>query len=420
MERSGATKQYHGDAVVATNAATKHAEALESLCARRFAWIPWKRPPACGHAALARHVTILIALLIALLPATAAAGEARPQPLGAYGAASEQVTVSGLSSGAYMAAQLAVAYSSIYSGVGVIAGGPYGCAYSAVGLSGNINRALGPCMAGGYSAMQRWQCFFFIASCPGPDAPDATRSIELVRENAKRGAIDPLAHLARQRVFLLSGKQDRTLVPAVVSALERFYAAFVPAANIRHESLPHAAHTFPTDTYAKGNACAVGKPPYVSDCDYDAAGRLLEHLKGPLKPRNDAAPAGALIAFEQKPFFPAGIETGMGTTGYVYVPKVCTEKEARCRIHVALHGCRQTVSEIGLSFVEGAGYNRWADTNALIVLYPQVRTATSRFDANPENCWDWWGYTGSVWLERNAPQMRAIGAMVRHVQARPR
>src|SRR5947209_7978523 len=39
-----------------------------------------------------------------------------------------KVTVSGLSSGGFMAAQFAVAFSASVRGVGVLAGGPYDCA----------------------------------------------------------------------------------------------------------------------------------------------------------------------------------------------------------------------------------------------------------------------------------------------------
>src|SRR5262249_5823096 len=39
-----------------------------------------------------------------------------------------ETSISGVSSGGYMAVQFHVAYSSLVSGVGVIAGGPYNCA----------------------------------------------------------------------------------------------------------------------------------------------------------------------------------------------------------------------------------------------------------------------------------------------------
>jgi hypothetical protein len=356
------------------------------------------------------------ALFLSLLSLAATAADPPPGALGQYGIDPERVTVSGLSSGGYMAVQLSVAYSSMFSGVGVIAGGPYGCARTSGTVNTNLNRALGPCMAGTYTWTQRWwQCWF--AGCPGPDRPDEKTSIDLVRQYANTGAIDPLTSLRRQRVFLLSGKDDSTLVPAVVDALHRFYEAFVPPTSIREEDLDKLAHTFPTDTFKKGNACSRGDSPYVSDCRYDGAGKVLAHVYGKLKPRNDGAATGSLLAFDQTRFLPTGVNAGMATTGYVYVPKTCAAKGARCAVHVALHGCRQTAAEIGPTFTEGAGYNRWADTNGIVVLYPQI--GRSKHPANPQDCWDWWGYSGAAWLEKKAPQMQAITAMVNHMKVTP-
>ena len=45
-------------------------------------------------------------------------------PLPAYGAEAAEVTVSGVSSGGFMAVQFHVAYSGSVKGAGVIAGGP--------------------------------------------------------------------------------------------------------------------------------------------------------------------------------------------------------------------------------------------------------------------------------------------------------
>jgi poly(3-hydroxybutyrate) depolymerase len=60
------------------------------------------------------------------------------------------------------------------------------------------------------------------------------------------------------------------------------------------------------------------------------------------------------------------------------------------------------------AFIKGAGYNRWAAMNRLIVLYPQVAKSA----ANSRGCWDWWGYTGSEFLTREAPQIKAVRAML--------
>ena len=56
------------------------------------------------------------------------AGAAHAAPLPALNIDRASVTVSGLSSGGYMATQLQVAWSSVFKGAGVIAAGPYYCA----------------------------------------------------------------------------------------------------------------------------------------------------------------------------------------------------------------------------------------------------------------------------------------------------
>ena len=67
------------------------------------------------------HLAAAIGLLLA--PAAGAAGTLR-----AYNVDVHDTSVSGLSSGAYMAVQLDVAFSSTIKGAGIIAGGPYYCA----------------------------------------------------------------------------------------------------------------------------------------------------------------------------------------------------------------------------------------------------------------------------------------------------
>ncbi|HEY6898981.1 MAG TPA: hypothetical protein VI279_17105, partial [Rhodocyclaceae bacterium] len=37
-----------------------------------------------------------------------------------------------------------------------------------------------------------------------------------------------------------------------------------------------------------------------------------------------------------------------------------------------VHGCKQSFDNIGETFVRHAGYNEWADTNRIIILYPQT------------------------------------------------
>jgi hypothetical protein len=362
-----------------------------------------------GSGAAAMLVAVVICLIVAPAHAQTALERYRIDP--------DKITVSGISSGGYMAVQLGVAYSSVFSGVGVVAAGPYGCADTGGSVHANVTRAVGPCMAGRYELMQRWQCTVGLASCPGLDAPDADGSIQLARQKEAQHHIDPLSGLARQRVFLLSGKEDKTVDPEVVDALARFYTSFVPTVQIERVRRAGLAHTFPTADFGRGNACAVSDSPFVSDCDYDGAKHVLSHLYSSLVAHSTDAAATPVIEFDQRPFFPAGTKPGMADRGYIYVPASCTGASSPgCGLHVALHGCRQTVADIGLAFVESAGYNRWADTNRLIVLYPQVKKTDGFFSDNPKGCWDWWGYTGVGWDDKRSVQMRAIIAMVNRLK----
>ena len=66
----------------------------------------------------------------------------------------------------------------------------------------------------------------------------------------------------------------------------------------------------------------------------------------------------------------------------------------------------------GERYVREAGYNRWADTNALIVLYPQAIKRYSPFVFSPRGCWDWWGYSSANYHTKSAPQLRAVMQML--------
>jgi hypothetical protein len=79
---------------------------------------------------------------------------------------------------------------------------------------------------------------------------------------------------------------------------------------------------------------------------------------------------------------------------------------------LVLHGCLQYQGAVQQQLVQKSGINEWADTNSIIVLYPQ---ATTKASSNPEGCWDWWGYLSSDYTLKTAPQMEAIMAMVAQI-----
>ena len=77
----------------------------------------------------------------------------------------------------------------------------------------------------------------------------------------------------------------------------------------------------------------------------------------------------------------------------------------------------QSAESVGNQFTNDTGYNRWADSNKLIVLYPQVDKSVLL--PNPQGCWDWWGYTGPDYAYRSGLQMKAIMAMVKRLAQKP-
>jgi poly(3-hydroxybutyrate) depolymerase len=331
-------------------------------------------------------------LLLTLFACTRAlATDALP----AYGADAASVTVSGLSSGGFMAVQFHIAHSSIVAGVGVLAGGPYYCAQGSV-----------------------WTASY---NCTTPGVWTPLPSVEALQAVADAAAtaklIDPTARLAVARIWLFAGKNDHTVDPQVVEALQHFYERYRPPhENIVFVRDQAAGHAMVTED--QGAACPETRSPFINNCHYDAAGELLKHLLGTLAPPA-AKESGHIISYDQKPF--AGGDAygiSMSDSGYVYVPRACESE--RCRIHVAFHGCRQSAEAIGEQFVREAGYNRWADSNRLIVLYPQTiarygwgfQSGHASFVYNPRGCWDWWGYTGPAYHTKPGAQIKAVKAMI--------
>jgi poly(3-hydroxybutyrate) depolymerase len=127
---------------------------------------------------------------------------------------------------------------------------------------------------------------------------------------------------------------------------------------------------------------------------------------------------GALLAFDQTAFFDlAEPRSSLSEVGYLYVPNRCLAEV--CRLHVAFHGCRQDVEAVYDDFVRDAGYNRWAAANRIIILYPQTKPwfapaflPGGDVLANPNGCWDFWGFSSVGYHGQSGKQMRAVKAMV--------
>ena len=333
--------------------------------------------------------------------ALGASAGAAAQMLPALGADVAQTSVSGLSSGAFMATQFHVAYSATMVGAGVVAGGPFYCA--------GLFAPTPPATAAATQCMQP----------VGDTGPDGQAALDAARTFARDGRIDAVQNLARQRVYVFAGTQDKTVLPRVAAQVGRFYTlAGVPASHLQYVADVAAGHAFIT-SQAGDAACAVSASPYLNNCGLEQARQILQWIYGELKPA--ARPSGELMRFDQRAFDPGG-KALLADSGYVYVPAQCgtgaADGGAGCRVHVAFHGCLQGATAIGERFVRGAGYLESADANRIVVLFPQV--GASRH--NPLGCWDFWGYTSADpaqpdFFSREAPQMAAVMRMVRQLGA---
>ncbi len=238
-----------------------------------------------------------------------------------------------------------------------------------------------------------------------PSVPDPAHLLARAESRASRGEIDPLSGLSGDRVYVFAGTEDETVSPAVGAQVAVFYRnAGIPQGDVLFEDELPAGHAFVTEDH--GNPCGATAAPFINDCDHDQAGALLGHIHGPLEPPA-ARLGGTLIEFDQSEFLPDPTAHGMAQSGFAYVPADCAAGEP-CRVHVAFHGCRQTHELVGDAFVSDTGYNRWAETNSLIVLFPQAHDTP----LNPNACWDWWGYDDPGYATRSGRQMAAVRAML--------
>lgn len=294
-------------------------------------------------------------------------------------------TVSGLSSGGYMANQFHIAHSDWVTGAGIIGAGPYYCAQN------SLTEALGSCV-----------------SKRSESANNEVASTYTQQQQTK-GTIANLSNLKKSKVWILSGTKDMRVVSDVTDALVSQYRDWVANENLMYISDKPFAHHFPT--LASGNECDTSAAPFLGNCEYDAAGEMLQFLLPKTKsPDNQAS--GKIYTLQQ-PSLASG--SSLADEGYVYIPKSCAAGE-RCHLHISFHGCNQyaQANGVGMEYVKNTGLNRWADANALVVLYPQTVSSTA-FPFNPQGCWDWWGYTDENYATKEAPQIKTVVKMAHNL-----
>jgi poly(3-hydroxybutyrate) depolymerase len=288
-----------------------------------------------------------------------------------------RISISGVSSGAYLAIQTHIAFADRVGSVAAIAGGPYHCA------EGDVQTALARCMTG--------------------DGLDIEPLIEYTTDFASAGTIASLDKIAASRVWIFHSPADTVVSPSAGVALRDFYTDFVDESAVVFVDDVEAAHGWVT--VDAGLACNELGGDFINACDYDAAGALLHHAYGELKPRGKSIEQN-LVLLDVSGYFES--DSDVADQAFAYIPSSCENSDSGCRLHVALHGCVQGSEFIEDRFVTQAGLNEWAETNDIVVVYPQLEK--SMF--NPKGCWDWWGYTGDDYDQRSGSQVAGIGALI--------
>src|SRR4051794_16264166 len=168
-------------------------------------------------------------LFAAAFAGAAQAGAADLEQLPALNIDLNQSSVSGLSSGAFMAIQLGTAWSSVIKGVGIVAGGPFYCAQASAAV------ATEACMK-------------------GPPPPLAT-SLAAVKRKADAGDIDPTENLGKQYIYIFHGYNDSIVARSVTDALVSFYEHYQDQGGSGHLFYQHAL--------GSGHAFVVSDRPNV-------------------------------------------------------------------------------------------------------------------------------------------------------------
>lgn len=292
----------------------------------------------------------------------------------------ENMSVSGISAGAYMASQFHVTYSSKISGVAMLAGGPYWCA------RGDITRALGYCMKGGAGT-------------------DPNLISQYVEQSQQQKLIDDPSNINNDKVWIFHGAKDIIMANSVSRAIKEFYSHYTHLKNIKEVYTIDVNHGMPT--ISTGIKCDSIGESFLNACNYDAAGEILKTFYGQLNSRTQAK--GELLEIDQTQYNDAQLLD----EGYLYVPSGCKNNRT-CQLHTVFHGCMQSTEFISKDFINGAGYNQWAESNNIVIFYPQV-ISSQISPMNPKGCWDWWGYTNENYANNKGPQMMAINAMMNKI-----
>lgn len=299
-------------------------------------------------------------------------------PLPQVNVDADSITISGFDSGAIFANQLQIAYSSIIKGAGLVSGVPYMCS------EGTLVGAAA-CIANPFAIMI-----------------EALMSQTLIFEGL--GMIDNLQNLANQYTMVFSSPAD-AVVSHLSTELMVEMLSSMGATNIDTVyNFTDAGHAWITNNLGN-NPCAYSGSPYINDCQFSFGNVFLKKalnflgipttpLPSTPSPNNANSTLPELLLFNQGIFGADPSDNSMDAGGYAFIPPQCYRSSGSnitCRLHLNFHGCEQSRSSMGTSYVSQTGLNtQWALDNNIVIVYPQAAPNSLKF--NPMGCWDWFNY----------------------------
>lgn len=230
----------------------------------------------------------------AVLSMAVVATEASPYPglprLNLYG----NVSVSGLSSGADLAAAFHVANSDIVFASGIFAGQPPNCAVQRFAGEPQTTCAASPSSPGcsGMNATGSCPCIgcdpgmtLLYDHCKTPAWPlgpgwvDPSTLAALSRAAAAAGDVPPLAGVASGRVYLYRGTKDAIYLDGAVNQTAAYFRLL--GAAVKFDAAVPSAHAIPTvdpavPTATCGGHSVPGSPAGLENCGFDGAGAALQ------------------------------------------------------------------------------------------------------------------------------------------------
>jgi hypothetical protein len=197
-----------------------------------------------------------------------------PGPFPPFNVKIAQTSVSSLSAGGYMATQFEVALSSMLKGAGVIAGGPitvldyrdFRVQLRPVRVLRNEDHE---CAQSHPHHRSKCRAGFDRCNIEPPKRP----FLALFWNGQHGGAA---ADHERPKTYLLR---------------------YVDGGTIFYKNDLAVQHAQPTDFF--GNPCNVLNDLFINNCNYDAAGQLLQWISGTLPPHNRDGSRGLFIQFDQ-------------------------------------------------------------------------------------------------------------------------